>query len=75
MPKAKNNVGTQTSLFLYFNHFPLLGNETGNHQAEVRSGGEVLNNLTLKGVPLKDGIVMLGRPFDLSRPHIFHSII
>ena len=74
-PRAKDNAGTKTSVFLYFNHFPLLGNETGNHQAEMRRGGEVLNNLTLKRVPLKDGIIMLDRPFDLSRPRIFHSII
>ena len=74
-PRAKDTAGTKTSVFLYFNHFPLLGNETGNNQAEVRRGGEVLNNLTLKRVPLKDGIVVLDRPFDLSRPLIFHSII
>ena len=74
-PRAKDNAGTKTSVFLYFNHFPLRGNETGNNQAEVRRGGEVLNNLTLKRVPLKDGIVVLDRPFDLSRPLIFHSII
>lgn len=74
-PRAKDNAGTKTSVFLYFNHFPLLGNETGNHQAEMRRGGEVLNNLTLKCIPLKDGIIMLDRPFDLSRPRIFHSVI
>lgn len=39
-PRAKDNAGTNTSVFLYFTHFPLLGNETGNHQAAVREGAE-----------------------------------